>query len=337
MAKILRKDRLNEMISRLASRNTAVFGPSPEADGAISQFRLMQTSDEIDLERVLTRLSVKSLFFPRTEPMMRFDIAKQSIDMQQILPDEQKRVVFGCRPCDAASLAMLDGLFNWDYADAFWNRRRENTTIVSIACTRKDDFCMCTSLDLAPDSSFGSDVLLKAASDGAGWQVEAISDKGRRFVESLGDLLVEQNPPELAATTVVEKKFDVAKVCEWAAQDENFESDLWSQMSERCLGCGVCTYMCPTCHCFDIQDEGNAYRGVRRKNWDSCSFSLFTLHTSGHNPRPTQASRWRQRIMHKFNYYPSKFQHRSCTGCGRCTRYCPVDMGVAETLQAIGR
>jgi ferredoxin len=193
---------------------------------------------------------------------------------------------------------------------------------------------MCTSLNLSPDSTRGSDVQLIPLKNTEGWQVKEITERGKEFLAGICDLLSDSNE-QAAEIAKVEKKFDLNTVTKKLNGNGCFDSDLWSKMSPRCLGCGVCTYLCPTCHCFDIQDEGDTYHGVRRKNWDSCSFEMFTMHTSGHNPRPNQSSRWRQRIMHKFNYFPEKFKDVSCSGCGRCTRNCPVDMGITETLQTL--
>jgi ferredoxin len=117
--------------------------------------------------------------------------------------------------------------------------------------------------------------------------------------------------------------------------EANFESPLWKELTLTCLGCGACAYTCPTCHCFDIVDEGNAAGGARVKNWDSCQFPFFTLHASGHNPRAAQPQRQRQRLFHKFLIYPQKFNAVLCTGCGNCERNCPVGLGVLKVLEAI--
>jgi NAD(P)H-flavin reductase/formate hydrogenlyase subunit 6/NADH:ubiquinone oxidoreductase subunit I len=116
-----------------------------------------------------------------------------------------------------------------------------------------------------------------------------------------------------------------------------FSDPLWERAARSCLSCGTCAFVCPTCHCFDLQDEIHGSEGVRQKNWDACALPLFTLHTSGHNPRPDQPSRWRQRLSHKFNYYPEKFGRTLCTGCGRCIRLCPAGMDLLADLKELSR
>ena len=128
-------------------------------------------------------------------------------------------------------------------------------------------------------------------------------------------------------------KFDVDTLVPKA--QNSFESPVWLEQSLRCIGCGACAYVCPTCACFDMQDETTGSKGQRVRCWDSCGFGLFTLHTSGHNPREVQSQRWRQRIMHKFSYMPDRLSVYGCTGCGRCSRACPVDMNILENLISI--
>jgi ferredoxin len=332
MTRILLKSRLDDCLASWQSAGFSVLAPVQRHE--MSTFGEVQKASDISLDLVLTERTIKDHFFPQTEPLIRYKIGRQQIDSVTMTPPERKRVFFGVRPCDASGLAIDDPLFGWDYKDDYWFRRRENSVIITIACTQADDFCMCTSVKLSPDSTKGADVMLRPLANGSGWQVETISERGKALLDTVSSLIQEESS-ETAPPPEVAEKFDVGKVMEWLADKKNFESQFWKDIALRCVGCGSCTFLCPTCHCFDIQDEGDTYQGIRRKNWDSCSFALFTMHTSGHNPRNTQSTRWRQRIMHKFNYYQGKFGVNSCSGCGRCTRQCPVDMGITETLQAI--
>ena len=334
MTKILLSDTLDSCVERWKKAGFSVIGPVQRDN--ISTYGTVERAAELDFGLVITERSIKELFFPQSEPMLGYTITKNAIKTKDFMPPSGRRIIFGARPCDASGMAIDDPLFGWDYQDEFWFQRRNESVIVTVACTKSDDFCMCTSLKLAPDSTKGSDVLLRPLENKRGWQVEEITDRGREAFNAIADIL-QESAETAAALAVVEKKFDLDMAVRWLQNPENFESRFWKEISMRCIGCASCTYLCPTCHCFDIQDEGDTYSGIRRKNWDSCSFALFTMHTSGHNPRSTQSARWRQRIMHKFNYFPGKFSVNSCSGCGRCSRQCPVDMGITETLQEISK
>jgi ferredoxin len=111
-----------------------------------------------------------------------------------------------------------------------------------------------------------------------------------------------------------------------------FESDYWFEIQQSCLGCGVCTFLCPTCHCFDIVDE--VQRSERVRNWDTCMFRIYSQEASGHNPRPTNVERMRQRIMHKYAFFVESYDEIGCTGCGRCVRHCPVDLDIRHIIRS---
>ena len=115
----------------------------------------------------------------------------------------------------------------------------------------------------------------------------------------------------------------------------DFDASVWHDIHRKCLGCGVCTYFCPTCHCFDITDEAEGLQGRRIRTWDSCMYPLFTMHASGHNPRPTRKERMRQRIMHKFVYSMEQYGKRFCVGCGRCVINCPVNLDLRFVIKEI--
>ncbi|MDP2895298.1 MAG: 4Fe-4S dicluster domain-containing protein [bacterium] len=333
--KTLRPENLSVLIQKGLDLGYKVF--APVKDGELVTFEQISGPGEVFLEGITTRMSPKSVFFPRTEKVFSYRIAKEDIALGDQKDFAPPTIILGCRPCDAASLPIMDRLFRWDYQDRFWNERREATLIVSISCLECDEACFCTSVGLAPDSTEGSDILLTLVSRDQ-YLAEIMTDKGADFVEKTG--LFDQAGADLdkaAATKAVRGKlgqrFDLDKIKPWL--DENYEHDFWKEVTRMCIGCGICTYVCPTCHCFDLVDEAHYDGGAKNKNWDACQFAQFTVHASGHNPRPDQVSRHRQRIMHKYKYYPDNLGATLCTGCGRCVRHCPMEVNLIRILNGI--
>lgn len=325
----IKEGAIKDSLARVIARAGSVVAPVEEKGRYY--FRRVDSAGRVSMPAVSTANSIKEFFFPRWEALFGFKRAGGTVeivggDAAAIKPF----VIFGARPCDAASLEILDKVFNWDAIDASWKARRDAATVVTVGCRKADKYCFCTSVNLSPASRAGADVMLTPAA-GDEYVVEAVSRKGEAFLKEYAEFF----KPSAGAKPItldVPKRVEAAAVTK--ALSGKFDSALWREASVRCLGCGICTYYCPTCHCFDIQDEADGDSGARLRGWDSCSFALFTKHTSGHNPRPERPSRWRQRIMHKFSYYPTLFGVVSCTGCGRCGRLCPVDLGIEETLKA---
>ena len=311
---------------------------APAREGDRIHFRPVASPDEVVpfTDYINPRNSIKEFFFPRSEPLLRYARTDDGIEIQEPDTPFPPTILFGCRPCDAASLPIMDALYNWDYRDPLWNARRAATTVVAISCTRADQACFCTALGSAPNATAGADLLLTPL-DPDRLLAEILTPKGEAllalkpglFADGTGDKQAASKP----ALDTLPPPLDLDAITRWLA--DNFEHPRWAPSSYKCWGCGCCTYLCPTCHCFDIVDEGTYRRGQRRRNWDACQTALFTLHASGHNPRPDQAARWRQRVEHKFNYYVQKFNVRSCVGCGRCIRHCPVNMNILAQLQDI--
>jgi ferredoxin len=246
-------------------------------------------------------------------------------------------VVFGIRPCDARSAVLLDKVFDSpDSQDPYYVARRENTIVMGIACNTPSSTCFCTVVGGGPYSIEGLDVLW--ADLGDRYLVESITDRGEALIAG-NELFRQPADADLSAKNELATRAtasvsgpDVEGIAE--KLDDMFDDAFWERVHLKCLGCGVCTFLCPTCHCFDIVDEGNRSRGQRVRNWDTCQFSLFTYHTSGHNPRPTHKERMRQRVMHKFNYFVSNFGDIACVGCGRCVRECPVNLDIRAVLES---
>ncbi len=324
---------LKSAVETLCAAGVEVIAPTGQEEGMVN-LTPVTSVDQIASEFVNVRLPLKEVFLPRTEVLFHYENrAGGDVELRSQPTPEGEVVVIGCRPCDAAALEILDKVFHWDYDDAPYRTRRQQTCLLSWACSSPGPQCFCTSVGGGPHHAQGSDVI--AFMDDTGEAIlQVLTEKGEALMARLGDC-VQPAPPgvELPEPPVLERRFDPEKIKTWL--DENFESEFWTDVSLACLGCAVCSYLCPTCHCFDIVDEATWNCGERRRNWDCCAFRLFTLHASGHNPRPTQTERCRQRVMHKFKYFPERFGRMACVGCGRCIRNCGVGQDLVSILTEI--
>jgi ferredoxin len=233
---------------------------------------------------------------------------------------------------------LLDKFFSSGEAkDPYYLQKRENMIVLGFACNQPVSTCFCTSLGGSPFGKDGMDLLLQEINDR--YLIEPVTQKGEELLKKFSGL-------KDATKADIEKAKKLAKAAEIRVKstvsvgdineklDGMFDDPLWDQVAQKCLGCGICTFLCPTCVCFDIlEEEGDRQRRVRI--WDSCQFSCFTLETSGHNPRPSGKERMRQRIMHKFNYFVKNYEEISCVGCGRCVQECPVNLDIREIIGEI--
>jgi len=298
-------------------------------------FGKVESFSEISQDFIQTAQSAKEAFFPRTEKLFGYTCSKNKIVLEDVDPEMFPEVIlWGIRPCDAKSLVPLKKIFNWDTEDQIFNRRVEKTTVISFSCQQSDEFCFCTSAGGGPGSTEGSDILFTVMGTD-GYMAEVLTEKGKQILDLNSGLFskAESHTNKDQFLAAIPVRFSREEVSKKLAS--YFDSGIWENQSLRCMGCGACAFVCPSCACFDIQDESHGNRGTRLRCWDSCGFSLFTQHTSGHNPREKQSQRWRQRLLHKFAYMPERLSVYGCTGCGRCSRACPVDMNILQHLISI--
>ena len=334
----IKKDRLPELFAAMAEAQD-LFLPIRKCNQ--TNYGLWSEEAQVDLDTLKTVKSGKDCFFPQSETLYncKKEEGKLSIDPAKLT--DTPFVVFGMRACDVQGLKVLDNVFLNDPVDSFYAARREHGTVVAIACHEPEETCFC--------KVFGIDAANPTA-DVAAWFVgedfywKALTQKGEALTECVKELLtdadeaaVEEEKKQIQA--IIEKlpysHLDLSRFTPEKTM-ELFDSPLWEEMYQPCLACGTCTFVCPTCQCYDIKDF-NTGSGVQRyRCWDSCMYSDFTMMAHG-NMRTSQMQRFRQRFMHKLVYYPANNDGMfSCVGCGRCVSKCPASLNIVKVIKKLG-
>ncbi len=298
--KVIEKSKMPDFVNGLI-KEYEVF--APVKDKNIVSFGKISSENQVYLNAPNTKKPVKEVFLPQTETLFTYKVDGKNAEVVPSPTVNGKRVVLGVRPCDARSLVMMDKFFGGGYQDVYFLDKRKNTTVIGLACNHPLSTCFCTSVGGNPSAKEGMDLLLHDV-DGK-YLVEPVTQKGEEVIKKFPWLADAEKADEEKAKQLAEdaEKAITSKVL---AKDVNvklckmFDDPIWDQIYQKCLGCGICAFLCPTCTCFDVVDEGAQHEGKRVRIWDCCQFGCFTQEGSGHNPRPSGKERTRQRIMHKF-------------------------------------
>ena len=332
--KKLSMNSLNSLFAAIA-REQKLYLPIEKA-GQVDYYEWNE-NEKVRLDVLKTVKSAKDVFFPQVEDLLKFRMEGKTIAIDECPKNEDDFVIFGVRGCDAKSFEILDRVFLVDPRDEFYAARRAHCTVVTLACGQPEESCFCTNFGVNPAAP-GGDVTAWIVDDAM--YLQANTEKGEVLVSDL----------EEADNAAVEaQKKEISAVCEklpfanlnlegfdGAHLMEKFSDAQWEKLSRACLACGTCTFVCPTCQCYDIRDFDNGKSVTRYRCWDSCMYSDFTLMAHGTN-RPTQAQRFRQRFMHKLVYFPSNNEGMySCVGCGRCVEKCPQNLNIVKVIKALG-
>ena len=316
--------------------NYRLFGPVKNNKHHI--FKELGKGELPDLNYLNTLLSPKSIVFPQSETMFEYSLDESKEDhhiLKEINKDYSPRALIGIRPCDAASFLLVKRNFDTpEYKDPYWLSAYEATICIGLACSNPCSTCFCTSAGCGPFHEDGLDLLL--VDEGENFIAKILTPRGENFIKSTG---WETEADSIAAKKTIKnmKMKAEEKIASFVSTDQLknkstidlYAAPFWEEIAFACINCGTCTYGCPTCWCFDIQDEVSRKSGLRMRNWDSCMYPLFTLHGTGYNPRNSKVQRVRQRFMHKLKYYVDKYDAGiQCVGCGRCIRLCPVNIDI---------
>ena len=332
------KERLNELYAKI-NEAFGLYIPIKKA-GEVN-YHVWGEGKEVSIETLKTVKSPKNMFFPQSENMMKFKTEDKNISIEDMNFEKKPFVLFGVRACDYKAIDVLDKVFLADPVDTYYQSRREATTIVTLACSKPEESCFCKVFDIDATAPKG-DVTTWLDDNYLYWQ--ANTEKGEKLTSLVAELFEKGGEAEVKAqqdatkAVIDELPFSNLDLSRFKPENLNelFNAKEWEEMSEACLGCGTCTFVCPTCQCFDIRDFKTNDGILRYRCWDSCMYSDFTLMAHG-NSRTTQMQRFRQRFMHKLVYYPSQNGGLySCVGCGRCVNKCPQHLNIVKVIKTLG-
>lgn len=347
--RIVPKNELNSLLKALNQNYKLILpthknGENEKGEIIFDYVDVLNTDYEFP-EYQNTRISPKRFLFPQKEVLFSYELDGEEVKIQEKPQEMSEQIIFGIRNCDARSFLILDTFFAaGKYGDPYYFNRRDHTLLVGFACNEPMTTCFCTSLNGAPHSVEGYDAVLYELPDK--YLFKIISQKGQKlepfmekFEGATADDLNEMKELGARASEKIQKTLSLDNIDQ--ELEGLYDDDIWQKVARKCLKCGACSYICPTCHCFDVQEklektgEMGKSRGERIRIWDTCQFPLFTQEASGFNPRNIGNKRTRQRVYHKFNYYPKNYNIIGCVGCGRCIQVCPAHQDIRITLTEV--
>jgi ferredoxin len=289
-------------------------------------FAFISSPDEAALDDTPTFKSAKEFLFPQSEKVITF-----TQKSAELVEQSETIAVIGVRPCDLAAKKVMTAVFTGGkYKDPFFQARLDRTVFIGLGCEKMKPGCFCDERGLDYAYSEDCDIFINPL-NGA-YSLRAFTERGEKILAQLAGK-AGLKPARCAQPQENPAQKELVSLPEDAGDNEVFDLKTWDTAAQACLGCGTCTFICPTCHCFAFRDIMQGSEVARYRQWDSCMFPSFTLHASGHNPRSTKKERYRQRTMHKYLYVPRNFGLVACTGCGRCIRSCPAGISIKEVVK----
>lgn len=320
---LLKKNKINDALEIIATLGNLYV---PGEENGVGKFIPWEKGAEVNFEGLNTKLPPKDMLFPNTEKMYKYNMGKDQ-HIEEIV-ENPIQIIMGIKPCDVRSIECMDKVFlEKGFVDNFYSRKRDNITVISMGCVAAGETCFCESMGLNPNFAAGADLMMNDFDDS--YYLEALNEKGQKIIEALSSLLVEggsrkENTHCSFSTNMTEDFPEKLKGM--------FENPIWEEVAGACVGCATCTYVCPTCYCFDIASDNHGAEGTKFRCWDSCMFSDYARMAGGHDPRPSKKERVRNRYMHKLSYFNERYGMNLCVGCGRCVGSCPSSMDITDFI-----
>lgn len=324
-------------ITRLIAEGPVMGPRERKIQPGFTKFDWLNSAEELTLQYSTTTIPPKKAFFPPHQVLFEFKLS----DPPKItaVQEAEPFTLVGVHPCDLAALSMLDDAYAQEPSEACWPAARARARVIGVDCM-PDEYCFCFGMGTCYARE-GADLFLTPID--RGYLVEVLTEDGEDMLR-LSDVEEASGEDREQAADFRRRKGESMTASLDASPEEfadileaNDFGDLWREIAQRCYSCGSCNTTCPTCFCFDINDEFDLglTGGQRVRSWDSCQLQEFALVAGGHNFRRIRWQRVRHRWHRKFLYLHRDFGRSYCTGCGRCSRACTADINIVDVSNEI--
>lgn len=321
----------DKMLSKLMKKYLVI---APQLFGDVIEYSTLKKVEDLNMGFIRTKNGIKRFLFPQIETVYEIAGIEDKYSVKTVKSDQQQKIIFGARSCDAHAIYQQSMVFNHEFSDSLFENRNRNAFLIVMNCIKPGEYCFCTSMGTGPFAKERYDLELTPIING--YLVESSTEKGATLLQELDQFLAvasinqqkEKETQYKETITRFSRHYDIFKINRISERD--FDSPKWEEVGASCIECGGCVYVCPTCTCFDLLDTRfiDSERIEQIRVWDTCLFSSFSRMAGGVNPRKTLGEKYRQRTLKKLNFTKSWYDCHHCVGCGRCIEVCPGDIGI---------
>ncbi len=320
--------KMNDFVSFLMTQGELIAAHKKGEQSYV--FRTVQNADDVVLDYPRTIQPLKKFFLPPKETLLNFNMLENDYETEKI--EIQKRIFFGVHSYELQAVHILDYNFKRGNPESNYLRKREQSLFIGISYT-PDDYHFGKSVGLEIEKTDGMCLYIEPLE--TGYYVFVIDDNGLKLLQDFSSADVKLEMEEIKPQPKEFKKkikYHYNRLPQ--VFDKVYNSKVWEKVSEKCVGCGTCNLLCPTCYCFDVRDEIelDTITGKRERFWDGCMLNTFAEAAGGENFRDKLHNRTRHRLFRKFKYITEHSNELSCVGCGRCTSYCPANISIIEII-----